>query len=59
VGINSDRIRISVKLKNDMYLRLRDVGFKRRESHQEIAARAVEKEVQKLEKENPSKRNAG
>ena len=59
MGINSERIKISVKLKNAMYHRLREVGFRRRESHQEIAARAVEKEVQKLEKENPPKRSAG
>lgn len=50
MSINSEHIRISVKLKNEDYVKLREIGFNRRESHQEIAERAIKTELKKFEK---------
>ena len=51
--INSRDIKITTRLPNDTYLRLRAAGFNRRESHQKIVKRAIEREVKRLEKGDP------
>ena len=56
MAINDPEIKISTRVPNETYIKLRDVAFRRNETHQDIVVRAIESELKRIEKPEQPKR---